>query len=112
MLNFAPAECYRSLFDRSQVGERGLVGFGSEQEAVEWATGHPMSVDAIFSFGPLDSDGAEYTIRMNHSFVMDTRFTYDLFSVTPNQGYKVSETRPSFLNYGCRWILKTHLGLP
>ena len=60
-----------------------------QEEAVEWASEHPLSVDAILTFGNTGTEQPQYTIRGNHTDLPSTRLLYNEFDLLPDPQYKL-----------------------
>ena len=60
-----------------------------QEGAVEWASEHPLSVDAILTFDNTGTDQPHYTIRGNHTDLPSTRLLYNEFDLLPDPQYKL-----------------------
>ena len=81
---FNSSQCYQHVIDRH------LLGFASEDEAVNFASEHPRRVDAALVFGAADANSPqfEYTIRMNHTHMPSSRQLLNPFDVLPDDQYR------------------------
>ena len=60
-----------------------------QEEAVDWASERPLSVDAIITFDNMGTDQPQYTIRGNHTDLPSTRLLYNEFDLLPDPQYKL-----------------------
>lgn len=81
---FSSSQCYQHVIDHH------LLGFASEDEAVDYASEHPRRVDAALIFGTADPSAPQfdYTIRMNHTHMPSSRQLLNPFDVLPDDQYR------------------------
>ena len=60
-----------------------------QEGAVEWASEHPLSVDAILTLDNTGTDQPQYTIRGNHTDLPSSRLLYNEFDLLPDPQYKL-----------------------
>ena len=60
-----------------------------QEEAIEVASEHPLSVDAVLLFQDMDTDTPKYTIRGNHTDLPTTKLLYNEFDLLPDPQYKL-----------------------
>ena len=61
----------------------------AQEEAIQEASEHPLSVDAVIAFDSMNTDMPHYTIRGNHTDLPSTRLLYNEFDLLPDPQYKL-----------------------
>jgi hypothetical protein len=61
----------------------------AQEEAIQEASEHPLSVDAVIAFDSMNTDTPHYTIRGNHTDLPSTRLLYNEFDLLSDPHYKL-----------------------
>ncbi|BDA45751.1 probable ATP-binding cassette sub-family A member 3 [Coccomyxa sp. Obi] len=81
----------QSCWEHVLYGDRpNVVGFATEEEALQRAAAEAETVDAIVTFNTgASSSDVSYTIRGNHTDLPSTRLTYNEFDLLPDPQYRL-----------------------